>query len=174
MLYASTRNALTKSLGSASFSDALFATHKSDLTSAAYAAHRRHQAAPKPLSAREQEMADVQAAERAAGVLGNEGNAARKNHLGGAGVQMKWRDDVEEAVKALVEGEENRLVVVNIDPATETLALVSNNDCTPNDVGSSLPPSDPCMSLYPTLNALSPSYSIRVLRLVLCPAARDQ
>jgi twinfilin len=46
-------------INNASFPDALFATHKSDLTATAYAAHRQHQTAPKPLSAREQEMADV-------------------------------------------------------------------------------------------------------------------
>ena len=145
MLYASTRAALTKSLGSASFSDALFATHKSDITPTSYAAHRRHQNAPKPLSAREQEMADVQAAERAAARFSSGGSTAPKSHLGGARMQIGWNEDLQDAVQALASGdEENRLVVLSVDPATETLVLISNTKCAPNNVGVSLPPSDPC------------------------------
>lgn len=145
MLYASTRSALTKSLGSASFPDALFATHKSDLTPTAYIAHRRHQSAPKPLSAREQAMADVQAAERAAARSGTtDGGTARDMHLGGAGVQMNWTEEVEHIVKALASDvESSKLVVMSIDPATETLVLLSNGQCAPNNLGAALPPSDP-------------------------------
>lgn len=145
MLYASTRSTLTKSLGSAAFSDTMFATHKSDVTPTAYTAHRRHQTAPKPLSAREKEMADVQAAERAAARFSNDGSsAARESHLGGARMQMGWSDDLQDAVQALASTEESRLVVLSIDPNTETIVLVSNMACAPNDVGASLPASDPC------------------------------
>ena len=145
MLYASTRATLTKSLGSASFPDALFATHKSDLTATAYAAHRRHQTAPKPLSTREQEMADVQAAERAAARSGNDGSIVGRHQFGGAGVKMNWSEDVEQVVKALSSGGEgSRLVVMTIDPATETLVLISNEECEPNDLCALLPSSDPC------------------------------
>src|ERR1700709_560398 len=63
MLYASTRGSLLKSLGSTLFTDSIFATSKADLTPEAYAAHRRHLDAPKPLSTREREMADIRAAE---------------------------------------------------------------------------------------------------------------
>jgi twinfilin len=145
MLYASTRAALTKALGSAAFPDALFATHKSDLTPTAYAAHRRHQTAPKPLSAREQEMADVQAAERAAARISGDGSSTRRTHLGGSRVEMDWSENLENAVTALASLDEgSRLVVLSIDPATETLLLLSDVECAPNNVGASLPPSDPC------------------------------
>lgn len=111
MLYASTRNALTKSLGSTVFTDSLFATDKTDVTPDGYAAHRRHQAAPKPLSAREQEIADIKASEREAGA-GYEGSRARQNHLGNQEVGYTWVEDAREAVGALRAGGGSRLVIL--------------------------------------------------------------
>ncbi|KAF8576390.1 actin depolymerizing protein [Ramaria rubella] len=146
MLYASTRATLMKSLGSASFSDSLFATSKADLTPDAYAAHLRHQAAPQPLSAREQAMADVLAAERKSG--SQAGPAARVNHLGGTGVQLAWGEDVVSAVGALGHEVASRLVVMRIDPSTETLLLSSNSDCAADDVGAALPSSDPSYAFF--------------------------
>lgn len=111
MLYASTRNGLTKSLGSTVFTDSLFATSKSDVTPDAYAAHKRHQTAPKPLSAREQEIADIRAAEREAGAS-YEGSRVRQNHLGNQEVGYTWGKDAREAVGELRAGEGSRLVVL--------------------------------------------------------------
>lgn len=113
MLYASTRASLTRSLGASLFTDSLFATSKADLTPESYIAHKKHMAAPKPLSAREQEMADVRAAERDAGAGGGgyEGSGARQNHLG-TGVGLSWAPEVEEAVSELAKGEGNGLVVI--------------------------------------------------------------
>lgn len=111
MLYASTRNALTKSLGSSVFTDSLFATSKLDVTPEAYVKHKKHMTAPQPLSAREQEMADIRAAEREAGGASYEGSSARRNHLG-ARVGLSWAPEVEEAVKELWMGESSRLVVI--------------------------------------------------------------
>lgn len=111
MLYASTRNALTKSLGSTVFTDSLFATDKADVTPSGYAAHRRHQTAPKPLSAREQEIADIKAAEREAS--GNyEGSRGRQNHLGNQEIGYAWAEDAREAVGELRAAEGSRLVVL--------------------------------------------------------------
>ena len=77
MLYASTRNALMRALGSATFTDNIYATSKDDVTPEAYAAHLRHLAAPKPLSAREKELEDVKAAEREGGINQYEGARRR-------------------------------------------------------------------------------------------------
>lgn len=111
MLYASTRNALTKSLGSTVFTDSLFATSKSDVTPDAYAAHKQHQAAPKPLSAREQEIADIKAAEREAGAS-YEGSRARQNHLGNQEVGYTWVEEAREAIGELRGGEGSHLVIL--------------------------------------------------------------
>lgn len=108
MLYAATRNSLVKSLGATLFTDSIFATSKSELTPDAYASHRRHLAAPKPLSAREQELADVRAAE---GSENYEGSRARVNHIG-SGVGMRWSEDVENAVKHLGASDGCEIVVI--------------------------------------------------------------
>lgn len=111
MLYAATRNTLTKSLGSAHFTDSIFATSKDDVTAESYARHKQHLAAPKPMSAREKEMAAVKAAERQAGGSQYEGSRARQNHVG-QGVGLKWTEDVENAVQELGHGEGSAIVVL--------------------------------------------------------------
>jgi twinfilin len=108
MLYASTRLALTRTLGSQHFTDSLFATSKSDLTPSAYRTHLAHLNAPKPLSAREREMADVLAAERVAG----RGSGPAVDHVGaastGSGVGLGWGEGVREALLELPTREENK------------------------------------------------------------------
>ncbi|RDX56562.1 actin depolymerizing protein [Lentinus brumalis] len=147
MLYAATRNTLTKSLGSAHFTDNIFATSKEDLNAEAYAKHKRHLAAPKPMSAREKEMEAVKAAEREAGGWSYEGSGARQSHVG-QGVFLKWSPEAEEAIKELGTTEDSRLVVFSIDAATETLILTSNATVDVSEVGSSLPTSDPSYAFF--------------------------
>ncbi|KAG6894860.1 hypothetical protein C0992_004273 [Termitomyces sp. T32_za158] len=108
MLYASFRVPLLRALGSALFTDSIFATSKADLTPEAYAAHRRHIDAPQPLSAREQEMADVRAAE-GGGVY--QGSRARVNHIG-SGVGFAWSQDLQDTVKQLAQAEQGAIVVI--------------------------------------------------------------
>ncbi|KAG6814291.1 hypothetical protein H0H92_013416 [Tricholoma furcatifolium] len=144
MLYASTRASLLRELGSNLFTDAIFATSKADLTPDAYAAHRRHVNAPKPLSAREQEMADVRAAE-AGGAY--EGSRARVNHIG-TGVGLRWSDDLEDAVKQLAQAEHGAIVVIQIDTPTETLHTASTSDATIQTLATLLPPAQPCYALF--------------------------
>ncbi|KAF8432416.1 actin depolymerizing protein [Boletus edulis BED1] len=147
MLYASTRNALIKSLGSTVFTDSLFATDKSDVTPSGYAAHRRHQTAPKPLSTREQEMADIKAAEREAGAS-YEGSRARQNHLGNQEVGYTWGEDASEAVGALRAGEGSRLVVLQIN-ASEQIVLSSNVPIDDVDaLAANMPLSEPSYCLF--------------------------
>jgi twinfilin-like protein len=158
-LYASTRSSLTKSLGSTVFTDSLFATCKADLTPEAYEAHKRHQAAPKPLSAREQEMENIKAAEREAG-NSYEGSNARKNHVGQR-VGLSWSSEAEDAVKGLGSRKDSRIVILvripidyikrgvhpsfqKIEPSTELLELVSFADATVDDLSSSIPSDEPC------------------------------
>ncbi|PCH38158.1 actin depolymerizing protein [Wolfiporia cocos MD-104 SS10] len=144
MLYAATRNTLTKSLGSAHFTDQIFATTKDDLTANAYAKHKQHLAAPKPMSAREKEMEAVKAAERS----GNyEGSRARATHVPQT-VGLKWSEEVENAVKNLGSGDGGYLVLVTIDTATETLQLSSEAECNVDDLGSALPVSDPAYAFF--------------------------
>ncbi|KAI6151090.1 hypothetical protein BKA82DRAFT_15574 [Pisolithus tinctorius] len=170
MLYASTRNSLSKSLGSTVFTDSLFATSKADVTPEGYAAHKRHQAAPQPLSAREQEMADIRAAERQATGNVYEGSRARQNHLGDGKVGYKWTPEAEDAVKRLGHGEGNQVVVLQIELSTETLILHSSSEAQVNTLSSLIPASEPSFTLY----AWSHSYSATkrdIIFIYSCPSA---
>jgi twinfilin-like protein len=177
MLYSSSRHSLTKSLGSAVFTDSIFATSKEDLTPQAYASHKRHRAAPQPLSAREQELADVRAAEREAGGGAYEGSSARKNHIGKA-IGFSWSPELEEAMKELGEGEGSRLVVIVslhppcrifadsktgfkcIDTSSEILNLHSAADISVEELGSALPSAEPCMSTVRKVITLALTYLV--------------
>lgn len=110
MLYASTRNALTKGLGSTHFSDSLFANSKAELTRESYAAHIAHNAAPMPMSAREKELADILEAERKAGTTTYEGTSARRTHVGVVG--LNWTAEAETAVKELGQGDDDHLLLL--------------------------------------------------------------
>jgi len=110
MLYASTRGSLTKSLGSTLFTDMIFASSRADITPEAYAAHRRHITAPKPLSAREREIADLRAAESS----GSHGTRARVNHVA-TGVELQWPQEVKEAVKHLTTSDDCAVAVLVCD-----------------------------------------------------------
>ncbi|KAF9228719.1 actin depolymerizing protein [Gyrodon lividus] len=154
MLYTSSRNSLTRSLGSTVFTDSLFATSKSDVTPDAYAAHKRHQAAPKPLSAREQEIADIKAAEREAGAT-YEGSRARQNHLGNQEIGYKWPEEAEEAVRELRAGKGNQLVVLQIDESEQIVLNKSSLVDDVNALSSNIPPSEPSYSLFAWQNSYS-------------------
>ena len=109
MLYASSRASLFKSLGSTLFTDSIYATSKVDLTAEAYQAHLRHLAAPKPLSARELEMADVRAAESSS--ISYQGSRTRATHVG-HGIGFKWTSETEEAVTELGRGDSCAIIVL--------------------------------------------------------------
>ncbi|KDN51689.1 hypothetical protein RSAG8_00236, partial [Rhizoctonia solani AG-8 WAC10335] len=143
MVYASTRGALTKALGDQRFKDNIFATSKDDLTPEAYQAHQRHLAAPKPLTARERELQEIRAAERASSAA-YEGSGVRQSMVGSR-AGMKWTDELGEALRDLQPG---RLVVISIDPTKEELVLKDSKDVSLDDVPGALPATEPAYGLY--------------------------
>lgn len=108
MLYASSRNNLTKALGSAPFTDSIYATSKADVDAKAYASHRASLAAPKPMTAREKEIEEIKAAESRSATY--DGSRARKSHVGKIG--FTWTPEVEQAVKELGESDEGRVLIL--------------------------------------------------------------
>ncbi|KAJ3728671.1 hypothetical protein C8R42DRAFT_706999 [Lentinula raphanica] len=147
MLYASTRASLLKILGSTAFSDSLFATSKSDLTPEAYLAHLKHIAAPKPLSAREQELEDIRLAEMS-NAPAYEGSRA-KTSIVGTGVGLNWTPDVENAVETLGKEDEFGIVILSIDTASESLVLSStSSQVTVDNLRWNLPSSEPCFAFF--------------------------
>jgi len=166
MLYASTRNSVTKTLGATNFVDTIFATSKADLTPAGYAAHKRHLAAPKPMSAKEREMADIKAAEREAGSLPYNANAVRQSPFG-AGVGLKWSNDVEDAIRNLADATANHLVTVTIDPSTETLTLGESTTTAVDELRTKIPSSDPSFAFFSWAEATSER---RIIFIYSCPS----
>ncbi|KAF9052670.1 actin depolymerizing protein [Panaeolus papilionaceus] len=145
MLYASTRASFLKSLGSSQFTDTIFATSKADLTWDAYLAHLKHNSAPNPLSAREQEISNLRAAE--ANTATYEGSRARVNHVG-TGVGLSWSPDVEAAVHELKHGTGESVLVATIDPQTETIILHSQSQLDSLPLAEFVPKSDPSFIFF--------------------------
>ncbi|KAI0332117.1 actin depolymerizing protein [Cubamyces sp. BRFM 1775] len=170
MLYAATRNTLTKSLGSTHFTDNIFATSKDDLGAEAYAKHKRHVAAPPPMSAREKEMEEVKAAEREAGGRSYEGSRARQNHVG-QGVGLKWSDEAQKAIEDMGASEDSRLVVLSIDPATETLLLSSAQEIDISNLGSSIPAADPSYAFFAWPQSITSPPRREIVPIYSCPSA---
>jgi twinfilin-like protein len=110
MLYASSRSAITQSLGSGYFTESIFASTKAELTPEGYKAHQAHMAAPQPLSTREKELADLKHAERGAEGSVSGGTQSRKNHIGHT-VGLVWDESLSDAVLALGQATTNQLVL---------------------------------------------------------------
>lgn len=79
----------------------------------------RGTSAPKPMSAREQEMEAVRAAERSSGMISS--NARKTSHVGTA-VGCPWSQEVVDAVSALTNPDldDGNLVVIVCDSTIET------------------------------------------------------
>lgn len=171
MLYASTQGALKKALGENRFKDSLFATSKADLTPEAYDAHVQHMLAPKPLSAREAEMAGVRAAERAAGATSYEGMRAKKSHMGAIG--LKWTEEAESAVKALADaGAESALVLLSVDMDQESLVLKdSAKGVSADQVGQRIPADEPSFALYSWPHQNNQQDVTSIVLIYCCPAS---
>ncbi|KAJ3541153.1 hypothetical protein NMY22_g4001 [Coprinellus aureogranulatus] len=169
MLYASTRASLVRGLGASLFSDSIFATSKGDLTPDAYREHQRSQAAPKPLSSREQELTDLRIAENSAATY--EGSRARASHVGNP-VGFQWSPEAQQAVSQLADGDGHTLVILTINPSTETLELHSSSDLLIEDLPSSLPPSEPCYAILAWPHpAGDPGQKREIVFIYSCPSS---
>ncbi|KAK2467012.1 hypothetical protein APHAL10511_001270 [Amanita phalloides] len=167
MLYASTRNSLMKALGSATFVDSIFATSRSDLTVEAFAAHKRHSAAPKPLSSHEQELANIRAAESSS--LTYQGTRGRTSHVDGA-AGYRWSEDAEAALASLSRGEGCAIVILQIDTASEALSLNSFKDIAIQNLPQVLPSSDPCYAFLAWPHSFAAPPRREIVYIYSCPA----
>ncbi|KAF9265739.1 actin depolymerizing protein [Marasmius fiardii PR-910] len=179
MLYASTRASLLKSLGSTSFTDSIFATSRSDITPDAYKAHVASRDAPKPMSAREKELEDARAAERAASNATYQGSSGRASHLGAAGskIGMPWKEDAERAIDELGQGAEAAAVVIlltimqKIDVPTETFVLHSSTTVTANQLSSVFPKDDASYVFFAWPHSHGSSPKREIIFIYSCPSS---
>ncbi|KAF9119956.1 Twinfilin-2, partial [Mortierella sp. 14UC] len=108
MIYAATRASLTKDLGDSHFTDSIYGTNKGDFTLEGYKKHKASLAAPKPLSERERQLAEIRANEKTLG------GAYRKSHAPGMAFPL-----TEKAVAAL------KKLVVAAAPAPKKKVVAS-------------------------------------------------
>ncbi|CAK7216628.1 Twinfilin-1 [Sporothrix curviconia] len=128
MLFASTRLALVRELGSEHFRKSLFATTADELTGAGFRKHDAHEALDAPLTEEERELGAVKRAEQEAG----RGTATREIHLSSS-FKMPLTDDALAALKALggpggPEQKQRSLVILKINPDTEIVELDAVSD----------------------------------------------
>jgi twinfilin len=116
MIYSTTRNTLTKSLGASLFTGSPEVSSRTGFSSAynEYIKSKTDKSCA-PMNAMEREMADIRAAEREAAKSGSSGIlaglSARQSHLG-AVVGLGWAEEVKEAVRELGTSEGSRAVVI--------------------------------------------------------------
>lgn len=146
MLYASSRSNLTRQLGATHFADNLFANSKEDITPDAYKKHKQYNASPAPMNAREQEMAEIKAAERAA--VGVSYDRLKTPH--GQSSSYVWSEEVKDAISALPTHSGSHLVIITIqvDTQGESLSLTKDIDCTVDEVRTLIPASVPAFAFF--------------------------
>jgi twinfilin-like protein len=117
MVYSTTRNTLTKSLGSSVFIGSPEVSSRTGFASAynEYIKTKTDKSCA-PMNAMEREMADIRAAEREAASSGSSGGvfaglSARQSHLGTV-VGLGWAEEVKDAVRELGASEGSRVVVI--------------------------------------------------------------
>ncbi|KAL8281071.1 hypothetical protein RQP46_006429 [Phenoliferia psychrophenolica] len=137
MLYASTRATLSRSLGDSRIATAIFATSKADLTHAAYLSHLTHLSSDAPLTARESEMAEIRAAELAAGADASNANAGRPAWSGAVG--LAWTEEAKAVLEGFAQGSALG-DVVRLEVDTKKEEVVASD---PQPTALELPPSTP-------------------------------
>ncbi|SCZ90058.1 BZ3500_MvSof-1268-A1-R1_Chr9g10693 [Microbotryum saponariae] len=149
MLYASSRQSFVRALGDSRFSSSIFASTKDELTFAAYRNHLKAQQSSAPLTAREQEIADIKAAEakeRREGDTSENANQPRSmldlsgstegTSADGKKAGTGWSDEAAELIKTFAAGDkeivELRIEEERIIPSPEqpsSLALPKDAPC---------------------------------------------
>ena len=123
MLFASTRLALVRELGSEHFRETLFATAADELSSSGFQRHDAHNALDAPLTEEERALGEVKRAEQEAG----RGTASRRVQPGGSQFKMPLSEGARAALQDLggdsSSGSGKNLAILKINPETETVEL---------------------------------------------------
>ncbi|KAL0472924.1 phosphatidylinositol-4-phosphate 5-kinase domain-containing protein [Neurospora intermedia] len=148
MLFASTRLTLVRELGSEHFRETIFATNAKELTSQGFEKHDAHTALDAPLTEEEKSLGEVKRAEQEAGA----GTSKREIHLG-THMAMPMGEDALAALKGLAEEGGEGLVMLKVNPTTETIELVppsssSSNPSSIADLVQAISPSEPRFTFF--------------------------
>lgn len=142
MLFASTRLTLVRELGGEHFAESVFCTEGDELTSQGWEKHVKHSESSNPLTAEEQTLQEIKAAE----ALESRGTQGQSLAQGGK-LEIRADGGIAEALQALGKGGDN-LVQLRMDAATETLRLVSSTSATPSMIAESIDTKEPRYVFY--------------------------
>ncbi|KAL2270608.1 hypothetical protein VTJ83DRAFT_2792 [Remersonia thermophila] len=168
MLFASTRLTLVRELGSEHFRDTFFATTPDELTPAGFERHDAHLALEAPLTEEEQSLGAVRRAEQEAGM----GTAVREIHMS-KNMPTQMTDDALQALKDLAPGGPRSLVMLKINPDSESVELAPD-DSNPSSIPElvrTISPSEPRFTFYRFTHTHNGSESSPLLFIYTCPSA---
>ncbi|RYN65237.1 hypothetical protein AA0118_g3293 [Alternaria tenuissima] len=143
MLFASTRLTLVRELGGEHFAESVFTTEASELTSEGWEKHIAHTESENPLTAEEQSLQDIKAAE----ALESRGTRGQGLAQGGR-IAIRASDEIGGALKKLGQGGTDNLVQLRMNGSNETLELVSSSSATPPTIAQAIDAKEPRYSFY--------------------------
>lgn len=137
MKYASTRNTLSRELGTAKFSTSHFATTRDELTYAAVFQKDQSSAAETPLSEKERDIRDIKAAED------NVNTTSSKRAIVAGGVTFPVSEAAQQALNVLKTASTSRMVALTIDIEKETIELASDKEMDIEELSNEIPTDKP-------------------------------
>ncbi|KAK4149359.1 hypothetical protein C8A00DRAFT_47007 [Chaetomidium leptoderma] len=166
MLFASTRLTLVRELGSEHFRETFFATVPQELSAAGFEKHDAHSAVEAPLTEEERSLGEVKRAEQEAGM----GTRTREIHLS-KNLATPVAEDALQALKDLAAGGGRSLVMLKINPESESIVLVPD-ESTPASIPElvqAISPTEPRFTFYRFTHMHGGSETSALLFFYTCP-----
>ncbi|EPE25001.1 Actin depolymerizing protein [Glarea lozoyensis ATCC 20868] len=167
MLFASTRLTLVRELGIERFRETIFATREDELSAEGFKKHDKHNELAAPLTEEEVSLGEVKRKEAEEG----RGAGERKSHVS-SGVSMPVTEEALGALKGLSsgEGDENNLVQLQINIATETMELASVTSTPISALPKTISNSAPRYSFYRFTHEHAGQTQSPILFIYTCPS----
>ncbi|SPQ23121.1 8f31427d-1623-43cf-b62a-b41e2065c8b7 [Thermothielavioides terrestris] len=168
MLFASTRLTLVRELGSEHFRETYFATTPEELSPAGFEKHDAHTALEAPLTEEERSLGDVRRAEQEAGA----GTAKREIHLS-THMATSVAEDALAALKELAAGDGRSLVMLKINPDSESIELVPDQAAPSSipELVQAISPAEPRFTFYRFAHTHAGSETSPLLFFYTCPSS---
>ncbi|CAP68214.1 uncharacterized protein PODANS_7_4640 [Podospora anserina S mat+] len=168
MLFASTERTLVRELGTEHFRETFFATSPDELTPAGFDKHDAHSAVEAPLTEEERSLGAVRKAEQEAG----QGTGTREIHLS-QNLATPIAENALDALRELGSGNGPSLVMLKINPQTESVELVPENS-NPSSISELLQvisSTEPRFTFYRFIHTHNGEESSPLLFFYTCPAS---
>lgn len=148
MMYASTRNTVSRELGSAKFASSYFATTRDELSYTSFARQEKGAIAEAPLSDKEKDLRDVKEAE------GENHNTSTKRAIVSSGVSFPISKQAREALNVLKTTSVSRMVSLSINMISETIELEDDSEIDIDGLSSAVPADAPRYTFFAWVHEL--------------------